>query len=228
MRRRSLAAAAALAALAAPPTVSAAEHEVVAAQGNVFRPADLTVAAGDTVVFRNTDPNPFPHNVKFDDGSFEEPAAPSSSSWRTSPKAFPNAGVFRYYCEQHGGPNGSGMAGKITVTQAGGSQPPPQPTLVPPPIVDSLRARRGRGGSIVVRVDPSFESTVTLTLARKVGRRYRRVTRIRKKLRRATRFTIKRDSRGRRLKSGRYRATARLKASSGATGPPRNAFVTLL
>jgi plastocyanin len=213
--------------LALPQAASAAEYEVVAAQGDVFRPANLTVNQGDSVVFRNADPTVSPHNVKFDDGSFEQPSESQPGPWRTAPKQFPNQGTFRYYCEAHGGPGGVGMAGAITVTGPGGA-PPPGPSLTPaPPIVESLRAREGRRNTIVVRVDPSFESTATVTIARKVGRGYRRANRVRKKVRRPTRITIRRDSRGRRLRNGRYRVSAQLKTSSGQTGPVKNTSVVL-
>ena len=223
MSRRSLAAAAVtLACLVAAPAASAAEYEVVAAEGDVFRPANLTVNQGDSVVFRNADPTISPHNVKFDDGSFEQPSEPQYGPWRTSPKQFPNQGTFRYFCEAH-----AQMVGSITVTAPGGA-PPPGPSLTPAsPVVQSVRAREGRRNSIVVRVDPSFESTATVTIARKVGRGYRRANRVRKKVRRPTRITIRRDSRGRRLRKGRYRVSAQLKSSSGQTGPVKNTSVVL-
>jgi plastocyanin len=97
----------------------AAEHQV-SVSSNVFTPADLTIAVGDTVRWTNTGG---PHNVRFDDASFDEPADPSTMLWTVS-RPFASAGAFRYYCEAHGGPNGVGMAGIVRVT-AGPSAPPP-------------------------------------------------------------------------------------------------------
>jgi plastocyanin len=226
--RRPLAAAAGVvAALSAPAAASAAQYTVSAVEGSRFSAKDLFVNQGDSVVFSNED-NPNSHNVKFDDGSFEEPATPMPDRWRTSPKTFPAPRVFRYYCEAHGGPGGSGMAGSITVLSPGQApgQAPGQTLTPAPPALDSLRARQGKGNSIVVRVDPSYESTATLTIARRVGRRYRRVHRLRRKLRRATRITVRRDSRRRALKEGRYRVTGQL-SDGPRKGPAKNAFVSL-
>ena len=42
------------------------------------------------------------------------------SDWETFSHTFTEAGESRYYCELHGGPGGSGMAGRVVV-QASGS-----------------------------------------------------------------------------------------------------------
>jgi plastocyanin len=101
----------------------AAEHQV-SVSSNVFTPADLTVAVGDTVRWMNTEGS---HNVKFYDG-FEDPPMVSSSLWTTT-RAFSIAGEFGYYCELHGPPNGD-MTGIIRVTAVSASPPPGSP---PPP-----------------------------------------------------------------------------------------------
>lgn len=101
----------------------AADHVVTALPNFTFDPADLTIAAGDTVTFKNGGGR---HNVTSDpdavtafhcsDACGDSPTgAPSSASW-SSTVAFPEVGAARYYCELHGGPGGSGMAGLITVT----------------------------------------------------------------------------------------------------------------
>jgi plastocyanin len=109
----------------------AAEYQV-SVSSNVFTPADLTVAVGDTVRWMNTGGS---HNVKFEDGSFEDPPMVSSSLWTTT-RTFSNAGEFGYYCELHGPPNGGSMAGIIRVTAVSPSPPPgspPPPGSGPPP-----------------------------------------------------------------------------------------------
>ena len=236
MSRRPLAAAAcAIASLAAPGVASAAEYEVIATYPNVFRPQNMVVNPGDAVRFRNAYPDPMsPHNVKFDDGSFEEPAEPSSSGWRTSPKAFPNSGVFRYYCEAHGGPGGSGMSGTITVQSSsggGGGGGNQGPTLLPPPIVESLRASQARRRSLLVRINASYGSLATIKVRRKTGRRYRLVRTIRKQVgSRSTRIKVRRR-RDRPFAPGRYRVSAQLKDTEGqqkgVTGPVRNTSVAV-
>ena len=87
-----------------------------------FSPSEVTIDLGDTVTWEQS--GVFPHNVKFDDGSFEEPADPTSTPW-TANRTFDSPGTFRYYCEQHGGPNGSGMAGTVSVRDATGNVPAP-------------------------------------------------------------------------------------------------------
>ncbi len=74
-----------------------------------YDPKLLTIQPGDTVIWTNAGGS---HNVKADDGSFGNSV--SASNWTFS-RTFPSAGEFGYYCEPHGGPGGSGMAGKITV-----------------------------------------------------------------------------------------------------------------
>ena len=221
-----------LAALATAPAASAAEYEVIATYPNVFRPQNMVINPGDSVRFRNAYPDPAsPHNVKFDDGSFEQPSEPDPGPWTTSAKSFPTQGTFRYYCERHGGPGGSGMAGTITVTAPGETTPPTGPTLLPPPIVESLRARQGRGRSIVVRINASYGSLATIRIARKGKRRFRTVRTVRKKVgSRSTRIRVRRR-RGRPFAPGRYRVTARLKDTegqqNGVTGPTRNTSVRI-
>jgi plastocyanin len=102
----------------------AADQTVNATLSNEFTPASVTVNQGEKVTWQNTGGR---HNVKFDDGSFEQPPEPSVASWTVS-RSFNQPGTFRYYCELHGGPGGSGMSGTVTVLSAGGA-PPPSPTL---------------------------------------------------------------------------------------------------
>ena len=109
----------------------AAEYQVGVSNFE-FTPTDLTLAVGDTVRWTNSGGM---HNVKFDDGSFEEPLDAISPPW-TRVRPFTTAGAFRYYCEAHGGPNGMGMAGIVQVTAGSSSPPPgspPPPGSGPPP-----------------------------------------------------------------------------------------------
>jgi plastocyanin len=100
----------------------------VEARDDVFVQAQVTISQGETVTW--TQAGSRPHNVRFDDGTFEQPADPTTSAW-SHPRRFDAAGSFRYYCEAHGGPNGSGMSGTVTVLAPPGSPPPGGAT--PPP-----------------------------------------------------------------------------------------------
>ncbi|WP_460728489.1 cupredoxin domain-containing protein, partial [Lysobacter rhizosphaerae] len=115
-------------------SASAADHVVTALSNLTFSPKNLTIAAGDTVTFRNGGGL---HNVTSAPGAATAfrcangcdgaggSGNPSSASWSAT-VTFPVAGMVGFYCEIHGSP-GVGMAGTITVT---GAPPPPPP---PPP-----------------------------------------------------------------------------------------------
>jgi plastocyanin len=113
-----------LAALLVAAVPAGAANQTVVVSSNLFTPADVTVLQGDSVTWTNSGG---PHNVKFDDGSFEMPAAPDSSPWSVS-RSFDTVGVFRYHCEEHGYPNGVDMSGAVHVQAAG---PAPLPGGAP-------------------------------------------------------------------------------------------------
>jgi plastocyanin len=110
---RCVAASAALAAvfLAQGASAMAANVNVTATFSSTFSPKHVAIGVGDTVTWTNQ--SGF-HNVHFDDNSFIQPSPPSSAAW-TVMRAFPAVGTFAYYCEVHGGPNGSGMSGTVAV-----------------------------------------------------------------------------------------------------------------
>jgi plastocyanin len=104
----------------------AANHVVTASPNFTFSPSNLTIAAGDTVTFRNG--GGF-HNVASDPGSVTSFRCAngcdgaggdgdlSNASWSAT-VAFPTAGTIGYYCEAHGSAGGGGMAGRIIVRAA--------------------------------------------------------------------------------------------------------------
>ncbi len=139
-RRYVLALAAFLAglALAAVPTLGANVNVTSGGGSNTFSPKTVTVTQGDSVTWTNASGN---HNVKFDDGSFEQPSSPSSSNWTRS-RTFTAAGTFRYYCEVHGSSGGSGMSGTVVVNAPSGTTTSP-----PPPGGGGGSSNPGGGGS---------------------------------------------------------------------------------
>ena len=83
----------------------AATHDVQI-ENFAFSPAELPVAAGDTVVFTNSDGAP--HTATARDGSFDTgPISPGASAEITVNEA----GSFEYFCSIH-----PSMAGMITAT----------------------------------------------------------------------------------------------------------------
>ncbi|MEM9556761.1 MAG: plastocyanin/azurin family copper-binding protein [Acidobacteriota bacterium] len=85
----------------------AAEHTIVT-NGTTFVPADLTIQAGDTVIWRNEDGGS--HNVVSDDALFTS-GPPSTDLWEFR-YTFSKGGVYGYHCEVH---QAAGMTGTITV-----------------------------------------------------------------------------------------------------------------
>lgn len=137
MRRTVLLAAAALSGAAAAVVPALAADQDVQVADNSFTPASVTVAAGETVTFRPGGDNP--HNVRFVDGQFEQPAEPTpAEDWPEAPpsRTFSAAGTYRYYCEAHGAA-GTGMAGTVVVTsgQTTTTDPLPSPSPTPTPTV---------------------------------------------------------------------------------------------
>ena len=97
----------------------AANQTVTATFSNTFSPKDVVINTGDMVTWNN---GGGPHNVHFDDNSYDMPASPSSAGWSVS-RTFGSPGTFRYYCEAHGGPGGSGMSGTVWVNGTGYPRP---------------------------------------------------------------------------------------------------------
>jgi plastocyanin len=102
----------------------AANQTVTALSGpNRFAPTTVTVNQGEMVTWNNGSGT---HNVQFNDGSYEMPANPSSSSWTVS-RTFNTPGTFAYICRQHG----ASMSGTVVVLPV--APPPPGPPAPAPP-----------------------------------------------------------------------------------------------
>src|SRR4051812_36970597 len=96
--------------LAAAPAVAGDPSPAVwATSGNEFWPSKLTVRPGTTVYWENR--GTF-HNVRFGAGAVEERADPAPTPWRVW-RHYDVPGMYRYYCEMHGGPGGQGMSGVV-------------------------------------------------------------------------------------------------------------------
>jgi len=100
--------------LLVPAAPALAANQTVVAQSlpfDRFNPAHVGVNVGEMVTWNNSSGT---HNVHFDDGSFDMPPTPQSGAW-TAQRTFNTPGLYRYYCELHGGPNGVGMSGTVAV-----------------------------------------------------------------------------------------------------------------
>ncbi len=105
--------------MSGPATTFAANQTVTANPTLTFAPSSVTINTGDTVTWNNVGGT---HNVNFDDGSYTMPPAPAAAPW-TVTRTFTAPGMFRYYCQLHGGPNGSGMSGIVWVFGPGYARP---------------------------------------------------------------------------------------------------------
>jgi plastocyanin len=86
----------------------------VSAEDFQFTPQDLTISVGDTVVWTNT--GQMLHTVTASDSSWD---SGNLDPGKTFSRTFDTAGTFTYYCRFHGSPQGTGMAGTITVQEVG-------------------------------------------------------------------------------------------------------------
>ncbi|HLF41822.1 MAG TPA: plastocyanin/azurin family copper-binding protein [Acidimicrobiia bacterium] len=106
-----------LAGLSAP--LPARASAAVTIQRSRFTPRDVTVPAGETVVWTNNDG--VGHSVTADDGSFDSHPGCGGvtggcmNRGETFSTTFTRPGRVTYYCRTHGGP-GRGMVGSVTVT----------------------------------------------------------------------------------------------------------------
>jgi plastocyanin len=94
--------------------VLAAADVLIELSGFTFSPTVVTIEPGQTVTWVRRDGF---HNVAADDGSYR--SGDVSGDWATFSHTFDTVGESLYYCEQHGGPGGSGMAGKVIVQASG-------------------------------------------------------------------------------------------------------------
>jgi plastocyanin len=162
----------AIVALMAVPA-SAADESITATPTNTFSPSEVTIDLGDKVTWNNG--GGF-HNVKFDNGSFEEPADPDLAQW-SAERTFDKPGHFRFYCEQHGGPNGAGMAGSVHVRDATGNAPEPDPATPPQlglsaPSPQALKRLVDRGARAKVACQGGCEATLVLSLDARTAKRF--------------------------------------------------------
>jgi plastocyanin len=213
--------------LALAPAAGAATQQVQA-QDNFFSPRTVTINPGDTVQWSQS--GLLPHNVKFDDGSFEQPADPQSTPW-TASRTFSTPGSFRYYCRQHGSPGGGGMAGTVVVAGAGGTTPGGGTTPTGDRVRPGIRALNATqsGRNISVSLNTSEAGRATVVVQRNVtSSRLRQVARVTKSVPAGrSKIAIRRTSRGRRLPFARYKLTVTVKDRAGNVSSKRTDRVRL-
>lgn len=90
-----------------PPRTASVSDNTITIEKNTFRPATMTVKAGSTVRWYNTDDHP--HRIEFADKAFSASTFLLGSSQSFSQR-FDRAGTFDYDCTIH-----PSMQGTITV-----------------------------------------------------------------------------------------------------------------
>lgn len=146
---------------------SAADQTVTAGPEFEFSPAEVTIDVGDTVTWEQS--GVFPHNVKFEDGSFEEPADPTSTPW-TAERTFDTPGTFQYYCEQH---RDNGMTGTVHVRGATGQVPVTPPGLdVDAADEQTLKRLENRGLRARASCENGCDITLKVSLSPKTAKRF--------------------------------------------------------
>jgi plastocyanin len=86
----------------------------VSVRNNSFSPATLTVPLGTTVTWTWAS-GATGHNVVGDDAANPESSGAFANAPHSYDFRFVTPGTFRYHCQSHGAPGGSGMAGTIVV-----------------------------------------------------------------------------------------------------------------
>lgn len=95
------------------PTEAPAEDGAKVTIANFsFGPGTLTIKAGTTVTWRNTEDAP--HTVTADDGSFGSNTLGQGDSFSFT---FDTPGTYDYHCQFHGGAGHAGMSGTIVVEE---------------------------------------------------------------------------------------------------------------
>ena len=80
---------------AAAPSRKPVKHPVVI-EAVAFKPMDITVGAGDTIVWTNEDP--FPHTVTSNDAAFDSKQIAAGGSWTFRAR---KKGDYPYVCTLH-------------------------------------------------------------------------------------------------------------------------------
>src|SRR4051794_11331609 len=116
-----------------------ADSQQVLVVDNDFVAARIAVKPGESATWSFTS-GLAAHNVSFEDGMFTSPAAPAFPMW-TAMRTFTTDGIYRYYCQVHGGAGGVGMSGIVYVNATGTVPPlPPIASLTVSPTVAAVGA----------------------------------------------------------------------------------------
>jgi plastocyanin len=115
---------------AAVPSSLGADGAVTANPNNTFSPSQVTITEGEKVTFRNAGGA---HNIHWESDVDAVDGPPRQDAWVVT-RTFSTPGVYRYFCDAHGGRGGLDMAGVVVVNRRPDpprSERPSRPT--PPP-----------------------------------------------------------------------------------------------
>jgi plastocyanin len=204
--------------LAAAPAATA--DTGVDVGGFAFAPADVTVAAGDTVTWKFNGPETN-HSVTAKPGQADtfdsDPAtsSPNHAIGDTFAHRFDTPGVFSYVCKVH-----SFMTGKVTVTGAGGEVPD-----TTAPTFASLKGKlKGTTLSLSFRLDEPAAVAGSLKLVKASGK-HGKTSRAVKGNGKSGANVLKVSTKG--LRAGRYKATLRATDTAGNRSTPATVTLTV-
>ena len=87
----------------------------VQVRNNFFDPAIITISVGQTVTWVWANDQIQDHNVLPDAGTIPGRSGAPEDGPTTFSFTFTEVGTFRYFCQNHGAPNGIGMSGRVVV-----------------------------------------------------------------------------------------------------------------
>src|SRR3989344_500146 len=129
------------------PNVSLAAQTNVSMGSNYFTPSSITITAGESVVWTNTDT--MPHTVTSNTNAFNSGTLQPSATYS---QTFNTPGTYQYYCAFH-----SGMVGTITVLPAT-TQPPPTSSS-PAPSSSTIADLQAQIQALLLRVQQLQQQT---------------------------------------------------------------------
>ncbi len=140
----------------APATpVNGATNESVGIANNLFTPSSITVNAGSTVTWANSDA--VTHTVTADDQSFTSGLMKKTASWS---KTFATPGTFAYFCEIH-----PEMTGTVIAKAQDGTVPAAAPTAPndAAATAGTTNATTGAGGAIATGSAGAATGTIAIS-----------------------------------------------------------------
>jgi plastocyanin len=228
--RKQIAAIPALAGVLLFATAPALADQSVKTQGGdvypAFSPTSVTISPGEKVTFTNS--GDAMHDVAWDDGFATNPSSPQLVWTSAVSRTFTTPGVYRFYCQNHGGPNGAGMSGKVIVLNPNGTPPPGVTPDTKAPSLGKLTVSLGRK-RFTLKFSSSEKGTASGTIQRRNSTgKFKTFGSVSFGVGAGSNSrTIKKTSSGRSLTLGKFRVSFRVKDAAGNKSSTKTATFTI-